>query len=63
MFMQLFCSHQFCTPKESGENKMSDYTKCPNCTKKGLIIPLSKDDKGLVCALCNSVFELSLEDE
>ncbi len=42
---------------------MSDYTKCPNCTKKGLIIPLSEDDKGLVCALCNSVFDLSLGDE
>jgi len=61
--MQLFCSHQFGTPKESVGNKMNDYTKCPNCAKKGLIIPLSKDDKGLVCALCFSVFDLSLEDE
>ncbi len=63
MFMQLFCSYQFYTSKESEWGKMTDYTKCPNCAKKELIVPLSKDDKGLVCALCDSVFELSLEDE
>ena len=42
---------------------MNGFTKCPNCTKKGLVIPLSKDDKGLVCAFCDSSFKLSLEGE
>ena len=39
--------------------KMSGFTKCPNCAKEGLTIPLYEDENGLVCALCGSSSELS----
>jgi hypothetical protein len=38
---------------------MSGFTKCPNCAKEGLTIPLSEDENGLVCALCGKSSELS----
>ena len=40
--------------------KMSGFTKCPNCAKEGLTVPLSEDENGLVvCALCGKSSELS----
>ena len=35
---------------------MSGFTKCPNCAEDGLTVPLSKEDNGLVCALCDSSY-------
>ncbi len=33
--------------------EMTEFTKCPNCAKSGLSVPLSEDSSGLVCSLCN----------
>lgn len=32
---------------------MSNFIKCPNCAKEGLTVPLSEDNKNLICALCD----------
>jgi len=31
---------------------MSGYTKCPNCAKEGLTVPLKEDVDSMVCSLC-----------
>jgi len=31
---------------------MSDVTKCPNCAKEGLTVPLSEEGDSMVCSLC-----------
>ena len=31
---------------------MSDFTKCPNCAKEDLTIPLFEDEKTTLCPLC-----------
>ncbi len=36
---------------------MADYTKCPNCAKEGLTVPMSKDDDGFVCSLCETTVQ------
>ena len=38
---------------------MSGFTKCPNCAKEGLTVPLSEDTTQLVCALCDSTYDLN----
>ena len=42
---------------------MGDFTKCPNCAKEGLTVPLSEGHNGLVCGLCDFSLELSSEKE
>jgi len=36
---------------------MSGYTKCPNCAKEGLTVPMTEDDNNLVCSLCGTIVE------
>lgn len=36
---------------------MPSYTKCPNCAKEGLTVPLSEEDEGFTCSLCNKTFQ------
>ncbi len=39
---------------------MNDYTKCPNCTKEGLTVPMSKEGKDWVCSLCGTIEQSDL---
>ncbi len=39
---------------------MSGYTKCPNCVKEGLTVPMTEDDNSLVCSLCGTLVESDL---
>lgn len=32
------------------------YTRCSNCQKEGLTIPLTEEDNSLVCGLCGASF-------
>jgi hypothetical protein len=42
---------------------MKGFKKCRNCAKEGIVIPLSKGDNCLICAMCNSSFELTVTEE
>jgi len=36
---------------------MSSYTKCPNCAKEGLTVPMTEDGDDLVCSLCSMSYQ------
>jgi len=35
---------------------MSEFTKCPNCLREKLIVPLRGNSSSMACPLCESVF-------
>jgi len=35
---------------------MSGYTKCPNCSKDGLTVPLKVEGDSMICPFCESVY-------
>ncbi len=38
-----------------GKEKMSNFSKCPNCAKEGLTVPMSEEENSLVCSLCGTI--------
>ncbi len=38
--------------------KLKGFTKCPNCEKVGLTIPLTEIDGNLVCGFCDLNFKI-----
>ena len=37
---------------------MNGFTKCPNCVKKSVIIPLRVEGNSMVCSFCESIYEI-----
>jgi len=42
---------------------MSGFTKCPNCAKEGLTVPLTEGENCLVCPLCGFLSDLTSEED
>lgn len=36
---------------------MNSFKECPKCAKDGLTIPVYEGFEGMVCSLCNSVYD------
>lgn len=46
-------------PLETETNlKLKGFTKCPNCEKVGLTIPITEIDGNLVCGFCDLNFKI-----